>query len=145
MGFANVVQDPRPSTLGFPCIGSKRELKAALEEFWSGTAAEEKLLAQASRVRTKNWLTQRRLGIPQKSDRACMTSMRLESHQLGKMAGLGRKARERFASEQIWVDPDCGLKTRKWKEIELALRNMVQAAKQMRQAESTQQSAAPCP
>ena len=33
---------------------------------------------------------------------------------------------------QIWVNPDCGLKTRGWKEVEPALRHMVDAAKIMR-------------
>jgi 5-methyltetrahydropteroyltriglutamate--homocysteine methyltransferase len=35
--------------------------------------------------------------------------------------------------EQIWVNPDCGLKTRAWDEVEPALRNMVQAAGQLRE------------
>ena len=35
--------------------------------------------------------------------------------------------------EQIWVNPDCGLKTRAWDEVDPALRNMVQAAKQLRE------------
>jgi 5-methyltetrahydropteroyltriglutamate--homocysteine methyltransferase len=35
--------------------------------------------------------------------------------------------------EQIWVNPDCGLKTRAWPETKAALRNMVQAAKQLRE------------
>ena len=35
--------------------------------------------------------------------------------------------------EQIWVNPDCGLKTRTWDEIEPSLRNMVDAAKQLRE------------
>ena len=35
--------------------------------------------------------------------------------------------------EQIWVNPDCGLKTRTWAEVEPSLRNMVQAAKQLRE------------
>ena len=34
---------------------------------------------------------------------------------------------------QIWVNPDCGLKTRGWDETLAALRNMVQAAKAMRE------------
>jgi 5-methyltetrahydropteroyltriglutamate--homocysteine methyltransferase len=33
---------------------------------------------------------------------------------------------------QIWVNPDCGLKTRGWDETLAALRNMVEAAKEMR-------------
>jgi 5-methyltetrahydropteroyltriglutamate--homocysteine methyltransferase len=31
--------------------------------------------------------------------------------------------------EQLWIDPDCGLKTRQWKETKAALVNMVNAAK----------------
>ncbi|PXF47408.1 5-methyltetrahydropteroyltriglutamate--homocysteine methyltransferase [Gracilariopsis chorda] len=34
-----------------------------------------------------------------------------------------------LASERIWVNPDCGLKTRKWKEVLPSLTNMVEAAK----------------
>lgn len=34
--------------------------------------------------------------------------------------------------EQLWIDPDCGLKTRQWKETKEALSNMVSAAKYFR-------------
>ena len=34
--------------------------------------------------------------------------------------------------EQLWIDPDCGLKTRQWKETKAALVNMVNAAKSFR-------------
>lgn len=37
--------------------------------------------------------------------------------------------------EQVWVNPDCGLKTRHWEEVLPALRNMVQAARDLREAE----------
>jgi 5-methyltetrahydropteroyltriglutamate--homocysteine methyltransferase len=33
---------------------------------------------------------------------------------------------------KLWVNPDCGLKTRGDKETELSLRNMVEAAKLLR-------------
>ncbi len=33
---------------------------------------------------------------------------------------------------QIWVNPDCGLKTRRWEEVKPALANMVNAAKSLR-------------
>jgi 5-methyltetrahydropteroyltriglutamate--homocysteine methyltransferase len=49
------------------------------------------------------------------------------------MTALLRKARDVFASEQLWVNPDCGLKTRGWPEVEQALRNMVAAAQVVRQ------------
>lgn len=50
------------------------------------------------------------------------------------MAKLLIKARERLTPEQIWVNPDCGLKTRSWEEVTPALKNMVAAAKRMRAA-----------
>jgi 5-methyltetrahydropteroyltriglutamate--homocysteine methyltransferase len=34
--------------------------------------------------------------------------------------------------DQLWIDPDCGLKTRQWKETKAALENMVKAAKSFR-------------
>ena len=34
--------------------------------------------------------------------------------------------------ERLWVNPDCGLKTRNWPEVIVALRNMVNAAKLLR-------------
>jgi 5-methyltetrahydropteroyltriglutamate--homocysteine methyltransferase len=48
------------------------------------------------------------------------------------MANLLRKAAKRIAVEQLWVNPDCGLKTRAWPETKAALEHMVTAAKQLR-------------
>ncbi len=50
------------------------------------------------------------------------------------MLELLRKARAVLAPEQIWVNPDCGLKTRGWPEVRSALTAMVSAAKAMRTA-----------
>jgi len=47
---------------------------------------------------------------------------------------LLKKAGSVIPVEQLWVNPDCGLKTRGWPEVELALGNMVAAAKSIRQA-----------
>ncbi|TXH80503.1 MAG: 5-methyltetrahydropteroyltriglutamate--homocysteine S-methyltransferase [Rhizobium sp.] len=41
-------------------------------------------------------------------------------------------ARERLTDGQLWVNPDCGLKTRKWDEVKPALVNMVAAAAKLR-------------
>jgi 5-methyltetrahydropteroyltriglutamate--homocysteine methyltransferase len=49
------------------------------------------------------------------------------------MVDLLRRAAEVLEPEQLWVDPDCGLKTRRYEEVEPSLRNMVQAAKQLRE------------
>ncbi len=35
-------------------------------------------------------------------------------------------------AERLWINPDCGLKTRNWHETELALGKMVEAAKKLR-------------
>ena len=48
------------------------------------------------------------------------------------MADLLRKAAQRIPVERLWVNPDCGLKTRAWPETEAALVNMVAAARQLR-------------
>ena len=45
---------------------------------------------------------------------------------------LMRKASERIPSGRLWVNPDCGLKTRKWEEVIPALENMIAAAKILR-------------
>ena len=48
------------------------------------------------------------------------------------MVKLLRKAAQRIPVERLWVNPDCGLKTRAWPETEAALVNMVAAARQLR-------------
>ncbi|GLX16176.1 5-methyltetrahydropteroyltriglutamate--homocysteine methyltransferase [Pseudomonas straminea] len=48
------------------------------------------------------------------------------------MVKLMRKAVRRIPAERLWVNPDCGLKTRGWPETEAALINMVAAARQLR-------------
>ncbi|MEI6859131.1 MAG: 5-methyltetrahydropteroyltriglutamate--homocysteine S-methyltransferase [Shewanella sp.] len=45
---------------------------------------------------------------------------------------LIEKAADKIALRQLWVNPDCGLKTRTWDEVEPALKNLVQAAKILR-------------
>jgi 5-methyltetrahydropteroyltriglutamate--homocysteine methyltransferase len=49
------------------------------------------------------------------------------------MAELLEAAARVLPSGQLWVNPDCGLKTRTWSEVEPALRNLVQAARQARE------------
>ena len=54
---------PIATNLGFPRIGPKRELKWALESFWSGKTDQKALLGVAANVRLENWKLQRKLGI----------------------------------------------------------------------------------
>jgi 5-methyltetrahydropteroyltriglutamate--homocysteine methyltransferase len=48
------------------------------------------------------------------------------------MGAVIEAARRVLPDSLIWVNPDCGLKTRRWEEVEPALRNMVQAAQAAR-------------
>ncbi len=47
---------------------------------------------------------------------------------------LMRKAAERIPANRLWVNPDCGLKTREWAEVIPALAHMVAAAKVLRRS-----------
>lgn len=48
------------------------------------------------------------------------------------MVDLMEKAAQRIPAVRLWVNPDCGLKTRQWLEVLPALAGMVQAARQLR-------------
>nr|WP_295931146.1 5-methyltetrahydropteroyltriglutamate--homocysteine S-methyltransferase [uncultured Dyadobacter sp.] len=50
------------------------------------------------------------------------------------MVVLLEKALKVIPARNLWVNPDCGLKTRKWPETEAALRNMISAANLLRQS-----------
>ena len=45
---------------------------------------------------------------------------------------LLEKALSVLSPEQLWVNPDCGLKTRRWEEVRPALTILVEAAREMR-------------
>ncbi|MBS0343217.1 MAG: 5-methyltetrahydropteroyltriglutamate--homocysteine S-methyltransferase [Proteobacteria bacterium] len=47
---------------------------------------------------------------------------------------LMKKAAQRIPAQRLWVNPDCGLKTRQWAEVIPALANMVSAARALRAA-----------
>ncbi len=50
------------------------------------------------------------------------------------MIMLLEKALQVIPARNLWVNPDCGLKTRKWPETEAALRNMISAANLLRES-----------
>ncbi|SKC92341.1 methionine synthase (B12-independent) [Burkholderia sp. YR290] len=50
------------------------------------------------------------------------------------IVNLMKKAARRIPAERLWVNPDCGLKTRAWDEVIPALKNMVAAAQTLRQS-----------
>lgn len=49
---------------------------------------------------------------------------------------------EVIPAERLWVNPDCGLKTRGWPETEAALANMIAAARTLRQKLEAQRNEA---
>lgn len=49
--------------LGYPRIGSKRELKRACEKYWSGKTSKEELLEVGKTIRKENWQLQKEAGI----------------------------------------------------------------------------------
>jgi 5-methyltetrahydropteroyltriglutamate--homocysteine methyltransferase len=58
------------------------------------------------------------------------------------MVALLERAAQVIPAERLWVNPDCGLKTRGWPEVEAALANMVEAARRMRRKLGPQTKAA---
>ncbi len=53
--------------------------------------------------------------------------------EVEEMVSLLQKALEYIPADRLWVNPDCGLKTRNWEEVEKSLRNMVSAARILRE------------
>lgn len=57
---------------------------------------------------------------------------------VGEMVSLLEKALEVIPARNLWVNPDCGLKTRGWPETEAALRNMIAASRYLREKVSVE-------
>ncbi|HWZ12443.1 MAG TPA: hypothetical protein VNX22_04825, partial [Acidobacteriaceae bacterium] len=104
---------------------------------------ESSLLNVAQDLRANHWRLQRDAGIetPPSNDfslRSCeigpgvydIHSPRVPAD--GEIKDLLDKALEVLTPNQLWVNPDCGLKTRGWEEVELALTNMVETAAVLR-------------
>ncbi|TMS65069.1 hypothetical protein, partial [Pseudoalteromonas sp. S1941] len=49
--------------LGFPRVGKKRELKFAVERYWSGDLTQDDLIAEGKRIRAENWALQADAGV----------------------------------------------------------------------------------
>jgi len=61
----------------------------------------------------------------------------------GEIETLLRKALEVLSPDQLWVNPDCGLKTRGWAEVRLALGNMVATAAKLRASIASRRGTGP--
>ena len=61
----------------------------------------------------------------------------VHSDRIPKVAELEKLARDAIAvigKEKMWINPDCGLKTRDWEEVTPSLKNLVLCAKKLREA-----------
>ena len=54
------------------------------------------------------------------------------------MVALMRLAQKHLRPEQLWINPDCGLKTRGWDEVKPAIAAMVSAARTLRAETNTE-------
>ena len=53
---------------------------------------------------------------------------------MGECTELLRRAVDALGADRVWANPDCGLKTRAYAETEASLRNLVDAAKAVRES-----------
>lgn len=90
------------ANLGYPRIGFKRELKTALEQFWSGQIGESELEAVGKQLRMSNWLLQSTGNL----DFIPSNDFSLYDHVLDTIAMVGAVPR-RFG----WTGGDVDLKT----------------------------------
>ncbi len=58
--------------------------------------------------------------------------------QVQEMVQLLQRAARKLPAERLWVNPDCGLKTRDWPETEAALASMVAAPRELRRSYSAE-------
>ena len=89
------------TNLGFPRIGSHRELKTALESYWSGASAAEDLLKTAASLRARHWVLQQKAGM----DHIPSNDFSLYDQMLDTIAMLGAVP-PRFGHTDGQVGPD---------------------------------------
>jgi methionine synthase II (cobalamin-independent) len=109
------------TNLGFSRMGPQRELKKAMERFWAKKSDGEELLRAFGEFRYPNEIGPGVYDIhsPQVPSREGVELL------LGKALAV-------LSPEQLWVNPDCGLKTRRWEEVKPAVATLVEAARTLR-------------
>ena len=71
-------------------------------------------------------------GYPREVGPVCRTSIRRGCRRRRRSTGKLRDAVAAFPAERLWVNPDCGLKTRRYPETLASLENLVAAAHRVR-------------
>ncbi len=88
---------------GYTRMGKRCEVKRALEALWSGMSNADTMLQTVREVEAHDWKTQ------------------LQAE------------RANLPTQQIWVNPDCALKTGRWEEVVPSLKHMAAAAQKLRE------------
>jgi len=88
------------ANLGFPRIGAHRELKSALEKYWSGAINAEALSITAASLRARHWFVQQKAGI----DHIPSNDFSLYDQMLDLIAMLGAVP-ERFGHQGGVIEP----------------------------------------
>lgn len=129
--------------LGYPRIGSQRQLKKTCEQYWAGKIELAELNKVARTIKEQNWQTQSD-AITIETSRSQMELLHAFAHfEYPNEIGPGvydihsprvpsTEEMVSLLAQNLWVNPDCGLKTRKWPETKATLINMVAAAKEAR-------------
>ena len=91
------------------------------------------LLIEAARSKMELLEDWKRTGYENEIGPGCTTSTRHGSPRPRRWWTCCGSPRRCWSLEQIWVDPDCGLKRRYEEAVEPSLKNMVAAAKQLRE------------
>src|SRR5215813_9197921 len=89
------------ANLGFPRIGAHRELKTALEKYWSGATNADALAITAASLRARHWFVQQKAGI----DHIPSNDFSLYDQMLDQIAMLGAVP-ERFGHKGGPVGPE---------------------------------------
>jgi 5-methyltetrahydropteroyltriglutamate--homocysteine methyltransferase len=90
------------SNLGFPRMGLHRELKKALEAYWSGKVDEPGLLAAGKSLKRNHWLLQQQIGI----GHIPSNDFSFYDHVLDTTAMVGA-----VPDRYFWAGPELGLAT----------------------------------
>lgn len=130
----------KTAVIGFPRIGALRELKFSSEKYFRNEITEEELLETGRTLRKTHWKIQKDAGIDFISCNHFETEVGpgvydIHSARVSSVEEIVTALKgmlEKIEPDKLWVNPDCGLKTRGVKETDASLRNMVAAVKEIR-------------
>lgn len=130
----------KTAVIGFLRIEALRELKFSSEKYFRNEITEEELLETGRTLRKTHWEIQKEAEIDFISCNHFETEVGpgvydIHSARVSSVEEIVTALKgmlEKIEPDKLWVNPDCGLKTRGVKETDASLRNMVAAVKEIR-------------